>query len=71
MARTAGQKSHLDTGDLIEYSVSAQIRTGGAEMWLKMGASTTVRESESATKAMQRLTTWVEDQLAEKISELT
>mgnify|MGYP006349338747 CR=1 FL=1 len=41
----------LNTGDSISYSVSANVRHGGQEAWVKFEATTTVREGETAEEA--------------------
>lgn len=51
----------LDEGDLLEYSISASIRTRtGGEMWIKGGATTTIRADETADEAKDRLRKAVE-----------
>ena len=67
MARTKS----LDTGDSIEYSMTTTVKPAkGVEVWLKVGASTTVREEESGARAMRRLTTFVDGQLETKVDDL-
>jgi len=64
-------KKHLDTGDKIEFSMTVQIDAHDTPMWIRAGGDTTVRESESAKEAWQRLTAFYEALLEEKIDEYT
>lgn len=70
MAKPAGTKSHLNTGDTIEYALTMQVEAHNTPIWVRMAGETTVRESESAQQAMNRLTGWIEGQLEAKIDDL-
>lgn len=61
----------MNPGDRIEYSITAQVRVGNADMWLKTGVNIAVQEGESTGKAYKRATKFVEDALNAKVEEVT
>ena len=64
------RKPDLDTGDRVEFSETVQIEPEkGVDVWLKMGGSTTVRPGETGSKALDRLSGFVERKMESKIDE--
>lgn len=59
----------LDPGDRIDYSVS-YFHRGKEEAWIKLGASVTVRDGETAEEARYRLTDFINDQMPGAIEEV-
>ena len=54
--------SSLDPGDSIEYGSTVEIDAGsGIKVWLRVGATSTVREGETANEARRRIVRWVDD----------
>jgi len=60
----------LNTGDSLSYSVSACVKHGGQEAWVKIEATTTVREGETAEEARYRISDFVHQQVADAIEEI-
>ena len=60
----------LDTGDSLSYSVSASVKHGGQEAWVKIEATTTVREGETAEETRYRISDFVHQQIADAIEEI-
>lgn len=73
-ARTAAKKVErndpLDVGDTLSYSVSASVKSGGQEAWVKVEATTTVREDETAEETRYRISDFVHAQIADAIEEV-
>lgn len=66
MARTPD----LDSGDSVEFSQTVHINPSkGVDIWLKMGASSTVREGESGSKALGRIQKFIEKKMEAEIDE--
>ena len=64
------RKPDLDVGDRVEFSETVQIEPEkGVDVWLKMGGSTTVRSGETGSKALDRLSGFVERKMESKIDE--
>ena len=50
----------LDPGDLIEFSITVEVRPkGSGNVWIKGGGTTSVRPSENALDARRRLEDFV------------
>lgn len=62
--------SALSTGDTIEYSVSTQVKHDGHEAWVKVGATTTVRDGEDAEEARIRVSDFVHVQVEDAVAEI-
>lgn len=60
----------LHEGDTIEFSISQEFPSKNTTTWLKAGATTTVRASETTDLASRRITKFVMDMLQEQIAEL-
>ena len=66
MARTPD----LDVGDKVEFSTTIYINPKkGTEVWLKMGAASTVREGESGGRALGRIQQFIEKKLEKQVDE--
>ena len=66
MARTPD----LDTGDRVEFSETIYINPKkGTEVWLKMGAGSTVRKGETGGKALGRIQKFIERKLSAEVEE--
>lgn len=64
------RKPDLDVGDRVEFSETVQIEPEkGVDVWLKMGGTTTVRAGETGSKAMDRLSGFLERKMEVKIDE--
>lgn len=73
-ARSAATAALMDLseGDSLEYSISASVRTKrGGEMWVKAGATTTIRAGETAVMAKDRLRGSVEFMIDQAAKEVT
>lgn len=55
--------------DSVEYGATLELTVGGNKVWLKLGGTTSVRESETPDEAMARLSDWVEKNLDAKMKE--
>lgn len=62
--------SPLDPGDTIEESVSASVKTGGSEVWVKVGATCKVRAGESADQAEARLNQFLNEKITERVNDI-
>ena len=66
MARTPD----LDPGDRVEFSETVYINPKkGSEVWVKMGATSTVRKGETGGKALGRLKNFIEKKMAKEVDE--
>jgi hypothetical protein len=59
----------LDVGDLIEVSISHSITIDGAETWVKLGTSSHVREGESPSHAVKRVSDFTNTKLITVITQ--
>ncbi len=62
--------SPLDPGDTIEESVSASVKTGGSEVWVKVGATCKVRQGETADQAEARLNGFLTQKISERVNDI-
>lgn len=61
----------LQVGDTIEYGITMEVSPQrGSKAWIKMGATSSVREGESTEQARQRVCGWVETKLDARLDEL-
>lgn len=68
--RRPATQSTLFPGDLIEYSLTAEVKHRGSSWWTKSGATTTIREGESELQARKRLASSVTSALEDAIAEI-
>lgn len=65
------KSEELQVGDIIEYGITMEVSPKrGSKAWIKMGATSSVREGESTEQARQRICTWVESKLDARLDEL-
>lgn len=60
----------LDEGDPVEYSLSASVRAGGGEAWIRFQATGRVRPGEDPDDAARRVSEWVDGLVVAKAEEL-
>lgn len=69
MPDTQVEPDALSPGDWIEISVSHQVRIDREESWIKLGANTKVREDETASEAVSRLSTFINNKVIDVIAD--
>jgi hypothetical protein len=69
-AKKQDRNDPLDVGDTLSYSVSASVKHSGQEAWVKVEATTTVHEGETAEETRYRVSDFVHAQIADAIEEI-
>lgn len=68
--RPEKQPEDLDPGDLVEFSMTVEVRPKrSGTVWIKGGGTTTVRPSETGVQTRERLTTFVMDGINTQVLE--
>ncbi len=60
----------LDSGDSIEHSITVETSIGGQKLWLKTGATTSVREGETPSGASKRLAHFIQRRTSALVQEI-
>lgn len=65
------QNDALSPQDTIEYGITLEVSPSrGQKAWIKLGATSSVRDGETTEDARNRVTTWVEEELDRRVDEL-
>jgi hypothetical protein len=64
------KKPSLNEGDTIEHSLTVETVIGGQKIWIKTGATTTVRTGESPSGASKRLANFVSRRTSQQVQEI-
>jgi hypothetical protein len=60
----------LNSGDTIEYGLTAEVKHRGSSWWVKVGSTTTIQDDESELQAKKRLRISVHEMLEEAVAEV-
>lgn len=62
----------LEVGDVIEYSITEEVSPGpGKKAWVKFGTSSSVRDGETTSAAVERVTNFVNEGIDRRINDLS
>lgn len=60
----------LSPGDTVEHGMTVSLKVNGSEVWIRATATSSVREEESGTQAMNRVANFIEGVLHEQATAL-
>jgi hypothetical protein len=61
----------LSPEDYVEYGLTIEVDTGQGKAWVKFGTTSAVRSGETTESALERVTTFVNEEIDRRIDDLS